>query len=116
MLKEHGIVQLTMGVSWQTLVHTLCCLADRSPVPPVYKCFPTLGMNVDKLSMGRANLTVWDLGGAADFRGVWEKYFREAHLVVFVVDAAAPSRLAEIRLELGTFSLPHVPQVAPSRV
>jgi GTPase SAR1 family protein len=63
-----------------------------------YPLFP-----VEKLSGagGRSTLTLWDLGGEAGFRSVWERYFREAHIVVFVLDATARARLPEARAELG---------------
>jgi ADP-ribosylation factor related protein 1 len=89
----------------QTLVNTLKCLTDRTPIPPAYKCFSTLGMNVEKFSLGgRTSLTCWDLGGETGFRSVWEKYYKEAHIVLFVLDATNDARLPEIDIELGAFS------------
>lgn len=34
-------------------------------------------------------------------RSIWEKYYEEAHAVVFVVDAACPSRFEDSKLALG---------------
>jgi signal recognition particle receptor subunit beta len=57
---------------------------------------------VEKLSAGgRSTLTVWDLGGDSNFRPVWERYYREANIVVFVIDITSRTRLAEARAELG---------------
>jgi hypothetical protein len=69
----------------------------------VFPCFRYLQIPVEKLSGagGRSTLTLWDLGGEAGFRSVWERYFREAHIVVFVLDATARARLPEARAELG---------------
>ncbi len=77
------------------------CLAEHTPVPPQYKCFQTIGMNVEKLAQGRSVVTIWDLGGEASFRGVWDKYYHESHVVVFVLDASNRVRLAQAGIELG---------------
>lgn len=56
---------------------------------------------VEKISAGgRSTLTLWDLGGEASFRSVWERYYREATVVVFVIDATQRARLPEARAEL----------------
>ena len=40
-------------------------------------------------------VTIYDLGGSKNFRGIWHKYYHEVHGFVFVVDSSAPARLAE---------------------
>lgn len=51
---------------------------------------------------GKSTLTLWDLGGDANFRSVWERYYHESHIVVFVIDSTDRARLPEARTELGT--------------
>lgn len=34
-------------------------------------------------------------------RSIWEKYYEEAHAVVFVIDAACPSRFEDSKTALG---------------
>lgn len=34
-------------------------------------------------------------------RSIWEKYYEEAHAVVFVIDAACPSRFEDAKSALG---------------
>ena len=34
-------------------------------------------------------------------RSIWEKYYEEAHAVIFVVDASCPSRFEESKSALG---------------
>ena len=34
-------------------------------------------------------------------RSIWEKYYEEAHAVVFVIDAACPSRFEDSKSALG---------------
>ena len=43
----------------------------------------------------------WDLGGQMKMRSIWEKYYQEAHAVVFVVDSADVGRLEEAKLAYG---------------
>ena len=48
--------------------------------------------------MGSRVLVTWDVGGQTSLRPMWDKYFSEAHAVVFVVDAASDEeRLEEAR-------------------
>lgn len=37
-------------------------------------------------------------------RSIWEKYYEEAHAVVYVIDAASPSRFEDSKSALGTRS------------
>jgi ADP-ribosylation factor-like protein 13B len=43
---------------------------------------------------------IYDIGGAARIRDLWKSYYHEVHGVIFVVDAAAPDRVNESKLEL----------------
>jgi ADP-ribosylation factor related protein 1 len=58
----------------------------------------TVGLNVGRLEAFRTQLVFWDLGGAASLRGIWDKYYGEAHGIMFVVDAAAPQRFDEAKV------------------
>jgi len=64
------------------------------------KILPTVGLNVGRLEAGGAALVVWDLGGAPGLRPIWERYFDEAHALVYVVDAACAGRLDEAKLAM----------------
>lgn len=61
---------------------------------------PTVGFNMRKVTKGRVTLKLWDLGGQARFRTMWERYCRGVNAVVFVVDAADESRFETARAEL----------------
>lgn len=61
---------------------------------------PTVGFNMRKVSKGRVTLKLWDLGGQARFRTMWERYCRGMNAVVFVIDAADESRFETARVEL----------------
>jgi ADP-ribosylation factor related protein 1 len=51
---------------------------------------PTVGLNVARVSVGRrTEATWWDLGGQRSLRVIWDKYFADAHAVVWVLDVSA---------------------------
>ena len=52
------------------------------------------------LNGGSLTMTGIDLGGHRQVRRVWQDYYQSVDTVVFMVDAADPSRLPEAREEL----------------
>jgi len=64
------------------------------------KIAPTVGLNIGRLQVRRAKLIFWDLGGQSSLRAIWEKYYSEAHGLIYVVDSADPSRVEEARAVL----------------
>lgn len=60
----------------------------------------TQGFQIKKLISGGIKLNVWDMGGQRATRYYWRQYFKEADVVIFVVDAADPRRILEARREL----------------
>lgn len=61
---------------------------------------PTVGFNMRRVQKGGVTLKMWDLGGQARFRTMWERYCRGVSAVVFVVDAADEERFETARVEL----------------
>ena len=56
---------------------------------------------VGKINIGRNVINFWDLGGQKSLRSIWDKYFEEAHAVVFVVDSTDKDRIEECRESFG---------------
>jgi hypothetical protein len=46
-------------------------------------------LNIGRLEVGGAKVVLWDLGGAASLRSIWDKYFAEAHVLLCVASAVA---------------------------
>lgn len=46
---------------------------------------------------------MWDLGGQVRMRSIWDKYYSDAHGVVFVLDAADVGRFEEAKLAFGAW-------------
>ncbi|KAL4527423.1 hypothetical protein Ndes2526B_g08888 [Nannochloris sp. 'desiccata'] len=61
---------------------------------------PTVGFNMRKVTKGGVTIKIWDLGGQARFRSMWERYARGVQAIVFVVDAADLDGIDAARQEL----------------
>jgi len=69
---------------------------------PLDRIPPTVGLNIARLDVGSMLVLVWDLGGQASLRSIWQRYYTEAQGLVFVVDASDQPRLAEAKAALET--------------
>jgi ADP-ribosylation factor-like protein 8 len=61
---------------------------------------PTVGFNMYKVSKGKVEIKVWDLGGQKKFRSMWERYCRGVDAILFVVDSADKDKFNDAKLEL----------------
>ena len=62
----------------------------ETPGLPNHQIVPTVGLNIARLDApSGCRLVVWDLGGRVGLRSIWERYYEEAHAVIFCVDLAA---------------------------
>eukprot|EP00055_Hartaetosiga_balthica_P018110 m.128688 g.128688 ORF g.128688 m.128688 type:complete len:197 (+) comp9453_c1_seq3:2221-2811(+) len=59
------------------------------------KIIPTIGQNVTSIMHEHVRLVFWDVGGQGDLQQLWENYYKEAHGIIYVVDAANEGRLDE---------------------
>lgn len=58
---------------------------------------PTIGLSVTYLKHPEYVVKVFDLGGSSNIRAIWQRYFVDAHGVIFVVDSSDYQRLDEAR-------------------
>lgn len=59
-------------------------------------CMPTVGFTPIRFSTDDFDICIFDLGGAANFRGIWVHYFHDCHGLLYVVDSAGDAaNLAE---------------------
>jgi ADP-ribosylation factor-like protein 8 len=61
---------------------------------------PTIGLNVKVFKKGQVNMKCWDIGGQEQYRQEWSRYTKGCDVVLYVVDAAAPQKLATAKKEL----------------
>ncbi|MBA0683540.1 hypothetical protein Goari_025189 [Gossypium aridum] len=67
---------------------------------PPDRIVPTVGLNIGRIEVSNTKFVFWDLGGQPGLCSIWEKYYEEAHAVIFVIDAACPSRFEDSKSAL----------------
>lgn len=83
-----------------TLLEKLKTLySDVEGLPPD-RIVPTVGLNIGRVEAHKSKLIFWDLGGQLGLRVIWEKYYEEAHAVVYVVDCASRARFEDAKSAL----------------
>ena len=74
---------------------------------------PTKHAQSEQLQIGKVNMHAFDLGGHSAMRKVWREYFPKIDAIVYLVDAADPSRFEESKKEfdniVGTTELGNIP-------
>jgi len=67
----------------------------------VVNTIPTIGFNVEKLSVDNISITCWDVGGSDRIRVLWKDYFVNAQAVIFVVDSNDRDRIEDAEEQLN---------------
>ncbi|XP_066387755.1 uncharacterized protein [Miscanthus floridulus] len=67
---------------------------------PPDRVVPTVGLNIGRIEDAKAKLVFWDLGGQIGLRTIWEKYYEEAHAIMYVIDAATASSFEDSKSAL----------------
>ncbi|XP_077590807.1 putative ADP-ribosylation factor-like protein 5C [Stigmatopora nigra] len=61
---------------------------------------PTVGSNVEQISVGNTHFLMWDIGGQSSLRNTWYSYYSNTEIVILVVDSTDPLRLTLTKDEL----------------
>jgi small GTP-binding protein len=69
---------------------------------PTSDTTPTMGFAPHTFMGGQFELSVFDLGGASRFRGIWHNYYSDVHGILYVVDSSDKERLAESKEVLAS--------------
>ncbi|XP_050225501.1 uncharacterized protein LOC126674980 [Mercurialis annua] len=83
-----------------TLLEKLKSLYSNLEGLPPDRIVPTVGLNIGRIEVSSTKLVFWDLGGQPGLRSIWEKYYEEAHALVFVIDATCHSRFEDSKSAL----------------
>ncbi|XP_023015159.2 uncharacterized protein [Leptinotarsa decemlineata] len=93
---KRKIVLLLLGLDNAGKTRAANGLAGDPMTSPV----PTVGFSVINLKYSNYDVRIFDLGGGPNIRGIWHKYFVDAHGLIFVVDSSDFSRFSEVKMEL----------------
>ena len=66
----------------------------------IVKTIPTIGFNVENINYKNLDLTIWDVGGQEKLRRLWQHYYQNTDILIYVIDANDRSRLPEAAEEL----------------
>ncbi|XP_071994621.1 ADP-ribosylation factor-like protein 13B isoform X2 [Engystomops pustulosus] len=58
---------------------------------------PTVGFSKADIRQGKFDITMFDLGGGKQIRGIWKNYYAESYGVVFVIDSSDVDRMEETK-------------------
>ncbi|KAK8794642.1 hypothetical protein WA158_001623 [Blastocystis sp. Blastoise] len=61
---------------------------------------PTIGLNVATMDVDGFHVIFWDVGGHKSMRSLWNKYYKDAHGIIFLIDSSDEERIKESREEL----------------
>ena len=58
---------------------------------------PTIGMNLEEISVKNVKIKVWDLSGQQKMRNTWRYYYETVNGIIFVVDSSNRQQMADAR-------------------
>ena len=75
-------------------------MRQQRPKPNAEKktSVPTVGFNMEAFEKGSLRFNVFDMSGANKYRSLWEKYYKDAEAVVFVVDTSDKFRMCVVKV------------------
>lgn len=77
------------------LEHSKCNFNKSYKLIDLNRIASTVGLNVGKIETNGVILNFWDLGGQKELQLLWDKYYSEAHGIIWVVDSSDRNRLNE---------------------
>jgi len=91
--EQRDIKLVIIGLDDAGKTTTIACLQGEPPDGIT----PTVGFANAKMTIGKWNITIYDLGGGSGVRSVWQKYYAEVYGIIFTVDSGDHDRLLEAK-------------------
>ncbi|KAG7504429.1 ADP-ribosylation factor 5B [Solea senegalensis] len=92
--KEHKVILVGLDNAGKTTV--LYQFLTKEAVHTT----PTIGSNVEEITVRNTHFLVWDIGGQESLRASWYSYFCNTEIVILVVDSTDRERLTLTKEEL----------------
>ena len=61
---------------------------------------PTIGFNVETVTIGQLQMVVWDVGGQDKIRALWGHYLENMNGLIFMIDKVDKERVEDAKTEL----------------
>ncbi|XP_044300636.1 putative ADP-ribosylation factor-like protein 5C isoform X2 [Varanus komodoensis] len=61
---------------------------------------PTIGSNVEEITLRKTHFLMWDIGGQETLRSTWNSYYSNTEFVILVIDSTDRERLTVTKEEL----------------
>ncbi|KAA8633611.1 hypothetical protein SMACR_06922 [Sordaria macrospora] len=92
--KEVRVLMLGLDAAGKTTILYKLKLQDHVTT------IPTVGFNVETVTLRNIKFNIWDVGGQDKIRPLWRHYYSGTQGLIFVVDSADHARIDEARVEL----------------
>lgn len=92
--KEVRVLMLGLDAAGKTTILYKLKLQDHVTT------IPTVGFNVETVTLRNIKFNIWDVGGQDKIRPLWRHYYSGTQGLIFVVDSADHNRIDEARVEL----------------
>ena len=72
-------------------------LEDGEGGGSLVQTIPTIGVDLEEITVQNLKVTVWDLSGQLKLRATWKYYYETINGIIFVIDATNTDVLPEVR-------------------
>ncbi|OIR58069.1 MAG: ADP-ribosylation factor-like protein [Amphiamblys sp. WSBS2006] len=107
--REYRMLILGLDGAGKTTVFYRLQLGESAQNIPT---IPTVGFNVESMSIRNVKFQIWDLGGQTSIRPYWRCYYTNTDALVYIVDSSDRDRIetsaAELALMLEEEDIKHV--------
>ena len=92
--RERRVLMVGLDAAGKTTI--LYLLQGGEPVSTI----PTVGFNMETLTVKGVKFQVWDLGGQTSIRPYWRCYYQGCDAIIYVVDSSDKDRIGISKEEL----------------
>ena len=80
----------------------LNCLKPTDGSHQFLESTPTIGFTMEHFRRGKLDFKCFDMSGQGKYRSLWETYYKDAQVIIWVIDSTDHFRMCEVKDELDT--------------